>query len=63
VVNLARSLGLDSESALHAATEKFENRFRHMEASLPSDRKFQELSFEEMDALWDEAKKRLKTEG
>jgi MazG family protein len=63
VVNLARSLGLDSESTLHAATTKFENRFRHMEAALPSDRKFQELSFEEMDALWDEAKKRLKTEG
>jgi len=59
VVNLSRALGIDAESALREATRKFEGRFRAMEASLPSGRKFSELSFDEMNALWDAVKKRV----
>lgn len=57
VVNLSRTLGIDAESALREATRKFERRFRAMEAALPSGGKFSELSFEEMNALWDKVKK------
>lgn len=57
VVNLSRTLGIDAESALREATRKFERRFRAMEAALPSGGKFSELSFDEMNALWDKVKK------
>lgn len=56
VVNLSRALGIDAESALREATRKFERRFRSMEADIPSGRKFPELTFDEMNALWDRAK-------
>jgi len=56
VVNLSRSLGIDAESALREATRKFEGRFRVMEAALPPGRKFSELTFDEMNALWDRVK-------
>ncbi len=57
VVNLARALGIDSESALQAATGKFESRFRAMEARVPSGKSFPELSLGEMNGLWEEAKR------
>ena len=57
VVNLSRALGIDAESALREATRKFEGRFHAMEAALPTGRKFSELSFDEMNALWDQVKK------
>ena len=57
VVNLARALSIDAESALQAATGKFEKRFRRMERAVPADREFKELSFDEMNALWEVAKK------
>jgi MazG family protein len=60
VVNLSRALGNDAESALREATRKFERRFREMESFLPEGRKFSELSFDEMNALWDEVKARQK---
>jgi MazG family protein len=56
VVNLARALSLDSESLLRAATGKFERRFRAMEGSLPKGREFRDLTFAEMDVLWEKAK-------
>ena len=59
-VNLARSLGLDAESALHAATGKFETRFRDMESQLPAGESFTDLPMERMNALWEQAKKRGK---
>jgi MazG family protein len=58
-VNLARHLGVDPESALKSANRKFRRRFKHVEDRLrergktPSD-----STLEEMDALWDEAKRR-----
>lgn len=60
VVNLARSLGLDSESALHAATAKFESRFRLMESQVPAGENFAGLPMERMNALWEQAKKERK---
>ena len=59
-VNLARSLGLDAESALHAATGKFEARFRDMESQVPVGESFADLPMERMNALWEQVKKREK---
>ena len=56
VVNLARALSIDAESALQSATGKFEKRFRTMERAVPADREFKELTFDEMNALWEAAK-------
>lgn len=56
VVNLTRSLSIDAESTLREATEKFSVRFRSMEEEIPSNRHFAELSFEEMNNLWERAK-------
>ncbi|MDX9993145.1 MAG: nucleoside triphosphate pyrophosphohydrolase [Anaerolineales bacterium] len=58
LVNLARWKKVDAEAALQTANRKFKRRFGHIEkrarelgCALP------EMSLEEMDALWDEAKK------
>jgi tetrapyrrole methylase family protein/MazG family protein len=57
VVNVARLLGLDPESALKASNRKFRRRFRHIEDRLRErGRKPAESNLEEMDAYWDEAK-------
>lgn len=57
IVNLARHYGLEPETRLKEAIHKFETRFRHMEDSAEQSGKvFEELSLDEMDALWDEAK-------
>lgn len=57
VVNLARHLGVDPEVALARANDKFAARFRVVER-LGAERglNLRELSLEELDALWDEAK-------
>jgi len=57
IVNIARKLKLDSESALKRANRKFKTRFQHMEARLASSGKsLDETSLEEMENLWDRAK-------
>lgn len=56
VVNLARALSIDSETALQAATDKFMKRFAFMESIIPSEKSFSDLSLAEMNALWDQAK-------
>jgi nucleoside triphosphate diphosphatase len=59
VVNLARKLGVDAENALVDATNRFQRRFESVEDSLTERGKTLENStLEEMDALWDEAKRR-----
>ena len=57
VVNLARKLKIDAETALHGATEKFSTRFREVE-SLARERNLglENLSLPELDRLWDEVK-------
>ena len=57
-INLSRSLNTDPEIALKKANAKFSRRFRAMEqAARASGREFKELPREEMEALWDAAKK------
>lgn len=53
VVNLARHVDLDPELALTAATQRFEARFRKMEAEGPLDG----LSLGELDERWERAKR------
>lgn len=57
VVNLARHLDVEPETALKKTNRKFRSRFKHIEESLRSRGKTPEdSSLEEMDALWNEAK-------
>lgn len=55
VVNWARKLGVDPETALRGANAKFERRFRTMEATVGPAR-FAELDLEAQEALWIAAK-------
>lgn len=57
VVNVARHLSLDAESALRAAAGKFRERFEQVE-SLARERgiDMQKAGLAELDALWDEVK-------
>ncbi len=57
LVNVGRKTGIEVEGALRAANEKFRRRFRHVERSAAAQGvAFRDLSFEELDALWDAAK-------
>jgi uncharacterized protein YabN with tetrapyrrole methylase and pyrophosphatase domain len=59
IVNLSRHLRVDSEEALRAANRKFEERFLYIEERLRERGKDPASStLEEMDALWEEAKKK-----
>ncbi|MFH7422849.1 nucleoside triphosphate pyrophosphohydrolase, partial [Pseudomonas syringae pv. tagetis] len=55
VVNLARQLNVDPESALRSANSMFYRRFRFIEQALRHIlRPIEECSLEELDALWGE---------
>jgi uncharacterized protein YabN with tetrapyrrole methylase and pyrophosphatase domain len=55
--NLARKLELDPEATLRDANDKFERRFRRVEALLRErGRTPGESTLEEMDSLWDQVK-------
>ena len=57
VCNLARHLGVDSESALEGTTAKFSRRFRAVEAGAKAqDKALRDMTLAEMDALWEQAK-------
>lgn len=59
MVNAARYMGVQPEEALRDATRKFSARFRSIErAAQAAGRALESMSLEEMDALWEEAKKR-----
>lgn len=61
LVNLARHLHVDAESALRAATEKFARRFRAVEARVKAEGKeMKALSLAELDAVWDAVKAEAK---
>jgi ATP diphosphatase len=58
VVNLARHVGADPDMALRASNAKFERRFAYIERALEQrGRTLEQASLEEMDALWNEAKR------
>ncbi len=57
LVNLARWKNVDSESALRLTSMRFKKRFAHVEqGARKQGRKLSELSLEEMELLWQEAK-------
>ena len=57
MANLARHLEIDPEAALRGANAKFTRRFRSIEAALARDnRRPEDSTLAEMDALWDAAK-------
>jgi XTP/dITP diphosphohydrolase/tetrapyrrole methylase family protein/MazG family protein len=53
LVNIARKLDLDIVDAVMNTNKKFETRFRYVEKNCD----LKESSLEEMDRLWEEAKK------
>jgi len=58
MANLGRHLDIDPEAALRAANEKFLRRFRHIEQELAGRGSSPgQSTLEEMDALWDDAKR------
>jgi MazG family protein len=57
IVNVARHLGIDSESALKRSNRKFRKRFRHVEDALSDrGRALAESSHDELEELWQQAK-------
>jgi ATP diphosphatase len=57
LANLARKLGLNAESCLKSANEKFTRRFTHIEATLAAaGRTPAQASLEDMESLWTQAK-------
>jgi uncharacterized protein YabN with tetrapyrrole methylase and pyrophosphatase domain len=62
LVNIARYLSLDSESALKKANRKFRRRFQWMEEQLRvSGLAPQDASMEELESLWQKAKEHEQT--
>ncbi len=62
LVNLSRFIGVNPEDALRQTVEKFIRRFQAVERVLRERGKSpSEASLEEMDAIWEEEKKREKT--
>lgn len=58
LVNVARKMGIDAESALRASNAKFRRRFARIEdAACDEGRTIEELTLDEMEALWQRAKK------
>ena len=59
IVNLGRFLSLNPEDALRKTIARFTSRFSHVEESLHARGKsLRESSLEEMDSLWEEAKRK-----
>ncbi len=57
VVNLARHLGVDAETAIHKGCDKFTSRFQHMERTLVSDdQNLEQMSLAELEEAWQQAK-------
>ncbi len=54
VVNVARHLGIDPELAARRASDRFEERFRSIEAM--ADGPLEEMTLVQLDALWERAK-------
>jgi tetrapyrrole methylase family protein/MazG family protein len=58
VVNVARFLGIDPETALRRTNSKFSRRFRYVESAIKQrGLELKNTPLAEMDALWEEAKK------
>ncbi len=63
VANLARHLDIDPEEALQKTNRRFQTRFAHIERSLSeAGRELGTVPLEELDALWEEAKERERSQ-
>ena len=61
LINVGRKLGVSSEMALLGTIAKFKTRFAYIEAqALKQQKSVEEMSLQEMDALWNAAKMYLK---
>lgn len=59
LVNISRFVGINPEDALRKTISKFISRFRYIEmAASEQGKNLSDMTLAEMDALWDEAKKR-----
>lgn len=57
IANIARKLGVNAEEALQSSNRKFARRFEAMELEVRAGgRNLDQLTLEQMDALWDRAK-------
>lgn len=57
LVNIGRFIEVNPEDALHKAISRFISRFRHIEESIArSGRTWDEVTLDEMEMLWEEAK-------
>ena len=57
IANIARKLDVNAEEALQSTNRKFTRRFESMESRVHGEgRNIDQLTLEEMDSLWDEAK-------
>jgi len=57
IANIARKLDVNAEEALQSTNRKFQRRFTSMESQVHGEgRNLDELTLEQMDALWDDAK-------
>jgi uncharacterized protein YabN with tetrapyrrole methylase and pyrophosphatase domain len=64
LVNIARYLSLDPESALKKTNRKFKRRFQWMEEQLrASGRGPQQASMDELESLWQQAKRQEQGNG
>jgi len=55
LINYARFIQVDPETALEKVNRKFKQRFEYIEAHAPTDLK--SMTLEEMDVLWEESKR------
>lgn len=57
IVNVARHLGIEAESALRRTNHKFSSRFRYIEKkSIELGKSLKQMNLSEMDQLWNQAK-------
>jgi tetrapyrrole methylase family protein/MazG family protein len=64
LVNISRFVGVNAEEALRKTISKFISRFRYIEMTAADEgRQLSDMTLEEMDALWNEAKKGEKQPG
>ncbi len=57
LINYARFIGVDPETALEKTNRKFKSRFEYIESNAP--KSLNEMTLQEMDSLWNEAKVNL----
>jgi XTP/dITP diphosphohydrolase len=63
MINYARFLSIDAETALERTNRKFINRFEKMEEAVGlSGKQMNDLSLAELDAIWNEVKKQKTTD-